>query len=56
MKITIDIPDTTLCVTAAIVFISENGGMRMDQKMIDTKDLETKGEIKIVEVEPNGST
>lgn len=46
MKITLDIPNTTLCASVALVFVTKSG-MSMSSTIIDTNDLRTKSEIKI---------
>ena len=46
MKITLDIPNTTLCASVSLVFVTKSG-MSMSSTIIDTNDLRTKSEIKI---------
>ena len=46
MKVTIELPDTAICVFANYVYIDEKGGASMTCKKLDTDDLDAfrKGE------------
>lgn len=49
MKVTIDLPETTMCVFANYLFIDDNGNTSMGVKSLCTEDLHEFREYHVVE-------